>query len=175
LVNPWDESGRLVKLENHPKLRAYLNQHREDLSRRHVARKASADWYRTIDKVQLGLAEKPKLLLQDMKTTIQPVLDEGHYPHHNLYWVASDSWDLRVLGGILLSGVAQMFVEAYGVKMRGGTLRFQAQYLRKIRVPELQSLESQLQEKLAHAFTSRDTQAATEAALEAYGLQRLPD
>src|SRR5437764_1386986 len=82
------------------------------------------------------LAGRPKLLLPDMQMTIHRFLDEGGlYPHHNLYYVVSDVWDLRVLGGLLLSRVAQAFIEAYAVRMRGGTLRFQAQYLRRIRVP----------------------------------------
>ena len=67
---------------------------------------------------------------------LTPVLDTGgFYPHHNLYYVVSDKWDLEVLGGLLLSDIANLFVGAYCVKMRGGTYRFQAQYLRKIRVP----------------------------------------
>jgi hypothetical protein len=104
------------------------------------------------------------------------VLDEGQgYPHHNLYWVTSDVWDLRVLGGLLLSRVAQMFVEAYGVKMRGGTLRFQAQYLRLIRVPDPDSISADLKTQLAAAFEARDVIRATELAIAVYGLTSLPD
>ena len=111
-----------------------------------------------------------------MKATIQPVLDPGFgYPHHNLYWITSSRWDLRVLGGLLLSRVAQMFVEAYGVKMRGGTLRFQAQYLRLIRVPDPDAIEAGITARLAQAFDERDVETATAAALEAYGLDSLPD
>jgi hypothetical protein len=106
-----------------------------------------------------------------MKLTIHPVLDEGGwYPHHNLYYVVSDTWDLRVLGGLLLSRVAQAFIEAYAVKMRGGTLRFQAQYLRRIRVPQPESISPEDCAALADAFTRRDRDAATEAALRAYGI-----
>ncbi len=177
LVNPWNSDGQLVRLDNYPKLAAYLEPFRERLSGRHTAKKAPhSGWYRTIDKVHPGLAERQKLLLQDMKATIEPVLDEGgYYPHHNLYWITSDRWDLKVLGGILLSRVAQMFVEAYGVKMRGGTLRFQAQYLRKIRVPDPSMIASDIQSQLAKAFAMRDPEAATQAALAAYGLEELPD
>jgi hypothetical protein len=111
-----------------------------------------------------------------MKATIQPVLDPGFgYPHHNLYWITSAGWDLEVLGGILLSRVAQMFVEAYGVKMRGGTLRFQAQYLRLIRVPAPGSVPPALAARLKRAFQTRDVSEATAAALETYGLRHLPD
>jgi len=174
LVNPWDAQGRLVDLDAFPRMRAYLDPQGDGLRQRHIAKSAGKDWYRTIDKVQAGLAGRPKLLLQDMKATIQPVYDDGHYPHHNLYWVTSDEWDLRVLGGLLLSGVAQMFIEAYGVKMRGGTLRFQAQYLRKIRVPDPESITPDLKRELERAFESRDARVATKAALSAYGLEKLP-
>src|SRR5450759_5005296 len=97
------------------------------------------------------------------------------YPHHNLYWITSAGWELEVLGGILLSRVAQMFVEAYGVKMRGGTLRFQAQYLRLIRVPAPGSVPPALAARLKRAFQTRDVSEATAAALETYGLRHLPD
>ena len=78
-----------------------------------------------------------------MRATINPVLEPGgHYPHHNLYYIVSDKWDLEVLGGLLLSTIGQAFVEAYCVRMRGGTLRFQAQYLRQIRVPQPDSIRA---------------------------------
>ena len=176
LVNPWDDAGRLVELRAYPRLESYLSTKAERLARRHVAQKAPADWYRTIDKVYPGLRGAPKLVLADMKATIQPVLDPGFgYPHHNLYWITSTGWDLKVLGGILLSRVAQMFVEAYGVKMRGGTLRFQAQYLRLIRVPDPGSVPPALAARLKRAFQTRDVDEATAAALEAYSLTHLPD
>ncbi|MFE4651516.1 Eco57I restriction-modification methylase domain-containing protein [Streptomyces sp. NPDC056707] len=174
LVNPWEADGSLADLDRYPKLKAYFEKHRAALERRYVAKKHPERWYKTIDKVDHALTDKPKLLLPDMKRTIHPVLDEGgYYPHHNLYYVVSDTWDMRVLGGLLLSRVAQAFVEAYAVRMRGDTLRFQAQYLRLIRVP--QEICQSDKVALAHAFDERDVDAATEAALRAYGIDRIPD
>jgi hypothetical protein len=83
-------------------------------------------------------------------------------------------WDPQVLGGLLLSHVAQMFVESYAVKMRGGYLRFQAQYLRRIRVPRHDLIPSCTSRELARAFEARDVERATVAALDAYGLEELP-
>lgn len=170
LVNPWDEDG-LVDLASRPGLASYLGEHEQRLRGRHVAKKQPAKWYRTIDRVTPGLLERPKLLLPDMKAASHPVLDPGgYYPHHNLYYVVSDRWDLEVLGGLLLSNIANLFVGAYCVKMRGGTYRFQAQYLRKIRVPDPRSLSSTQSETLRNAFRRRDRDAATAAAAKAYGL-----
>jgi hypothetical protein len=176
LVNPWTADGDLVDLATYPRLASYFEKHGEALRKRYVAVKQPQRWYKTIDKVDHQLTRRPKLLFPDMKLRIHPVLDHGRlYPHHNLYFIVSDVWDMRVLGGLLLSKVAEAFVEAYAVKMRGGTLRFQAQYLRKIRVPDPAAISESDQDALAEAFDRRDVEAATEAALRVYGLAELPD
>lgn len=170
LVNPWAEDGSLVDLKKYPRMAAYLDKY-PAVKNRFVARKSPAAWYRTIDKVNPSLIDRPKLLIQDMKTSIHPVLETGgHYPHHNLYYVVSDTWDMEVLGGLLLSRVAQAFIEAYCVRMRGGTLRFQAQYLKQIRVPAPGGISEETQSLLREAFRNRDAHAATIAAGKAYGI-----
>lgn len=172
LVNPWETDGSLARLERYPKFRRYLESHRSELEQRHVAKKATKNWYRTIDKVNAQLTEKSKLLFPDMKMVTHPVFDSGGvYPHHNLYFVVSEKWDLEVLGGVLMSKVAEAFISAYCVKMRGGTLRFQAQYLRRIRVPSPDELSADDQEQLRQAFRRRDGQAATEIAIRIYGVE----
>jgi adenine-specific DNA-methyltransferase len=173
LVNPWDAQG-LVSLTAWPRFSAYLEESRELLSKRHTAK--NGRWYKTIDRVIEGLASTPKLYFPDFKAILFPVLDEGQtYPHHNLYWLTSERWDLRVLGGLLLSDVANLFMEAYSVRMRGGFLRFQAQYLRRIRVPQLESIDAETADALAAAFMARDRKTATALSLPLYGLSELPD
>jgi hypothetical protein len=176
LVNPWDgDRGALVALEDYPRLRDYLEANAAVLLKRNVASRRPQQWYRTIDRVSHWLTGRSKLVMPDIKAAIHPVLDDGeHYPHHNLYWVTSDLWNPEVLGGLLLSRVAQMFVECYAVKMRGGYLRFQAQYLRRIRVPRYDRLPRRTSRELALAFEARDVERATMAALDAYGLEELP-
>lgn len=171
LVNPWTEGGALVRLREYPQLARYFEENGLQLRKRHIAEKFPATWYRTIDKVNSALTGRAKLLIPDMRLTIHPVLDDGKtYPHHNLYYVVSDTWDMRVLGGLLLSRIAQAFVEAYAVKMRGGTLRFQAQYLRRIRVPRQSDLSERDRRELAEAFERRDVEGATRIASRLYGL-----
>jgi adenine-specific DNA-methyltransferase len=171
LVNPWADDGSLVSLDDYPQMAAYLSGH-PALKERFVAKKTPGSWHRTIDKVHAKLTDMPKLLLQDMKAHIHPVLEPGgHYPHHNLYYVVSDTWDMEVLGGLLLSKIAQAFIEAYCVRMAGGTLRFQAQYLKRIRVPRSDQIDAPTQDALRTAFRHRDTDAATQAAGIAYGIE----
>lgn len=170
LVNPWGPDGSLVDLSDFPRLEKYLRT-AAGVTNRHVARKNPTRWHRTIDRVIPKLAERRKLLIPDMRSNVEPYLDEqGLYPHHNFYWMTSDVWDLRVLGGLLLSDVAQSFVEAYCVRMRGGTLRLQAQYLRTIRLPHADTIPAAVADVLRSAFRTRDRARASEAARAAYGL-----
>jgi hypothetical protein len=172
LVNPWKD-GRLVNLDEYPRLDAYLGSHSADVRKRHVAQKSPINWYRTIDRVEPGLLASHKLVIPDLKAFIQPVLDRGNtYPHHGLYFITSDSWDLEVLGGLLLSDIAELFVATYCVKMRGGCYRFQAQYLRRIRVPELASVSKRDRDQLRRAFKTRDRKRASVIARRLYGLDR---
>ncbi len=168
LVNPWDSDG-LVSLNRFPRLDAYLERHRDQLKNRHTALKNPHGWYRTIDRVNAELTGRPKLYVHDIKDCFDPVLDKGEtYPHHNLYFIISDGWDLEVLGGLLLSSIGQLFIEAYGVRMRGGYLRFQAQYLRRVRIPALGSLAQSQSGQLVKAFRQRDRQLASSLACEIY-------
>lgn len=174
LVNPWEATG-LVDLSRWPRLRRYFASHDLAVRGRNVARRSPGREHRTIDRVIEGLATTPKLLLADMTDRIRPVLDDGkYYPHHNLYWITSDDWDLRVLGGLLLSDVAELFVSTYCVRMRGGTLRLQAQYLRRIRVPSPSDIDEADAAILRDAFDRRDAAAATAVALRLYGVEAIP-
>jgi len=176
LVNPWERDGSLVDLEKYPKLRRYFERNERILSERHVAKKNPARWHKTIDKVDHAVTVRPKLLVPDIKGYAHPVLDEGGFhPHHNLYHVTSDGWDLRVLGGILLSRVSQFFIECYAVRMHNGYLRFQAQYLRRIRVPSPGDIRPDQAEAMRRAFENRDVDAATEIAMDLYGIEAVPD
>ena len=172
LVNPWKRDGNLVDLEDYPRLKAYFENHRDDIASRHVAKKNADNWYRTIDKINWGIMGVPMLLFPDMAMNADPVYSDGsRYPCHNCYWLVSNNWDIKVLGGLLMSDIAESFIDALGVKMRGGTMRFQAQYLRLIHVPEPDSISSETASILREAFETNDRKAASKAARIAYKLE----
>ncbi len=174
LISPWEYKG-LIDLNRYPRLCAYYEEHRTRLEGRYVGKRQPEQWYRTIDRANLQLLRNPKLYVADIKDRLNPVLDTGEtYPHHNLYVVISSGWDYEVLGGLLLSDIAQFFIECYAVRMRGGYLRFQAQYLRRIRVPRPHDLTLTQAEELRLAFRQRDRVAATAIGFEIYGITALP-
>lgn len=171
VINPFLEGGSLVELRNYPRLHRYLKSRHEVIAGRHCAQKAPANWYRTIDRITPALASRPKLLIPDIKGEAHIVFEEGKlYPHHNLYYVTSDEWDLRALQAVLLSAVTRLFIATYSTKMRGGFLRFQAQYLRRIRLPCWTDVSKSLRAELTDAALKRDLQACNLAVFKLYGL-----
>jgi len=138
LLNPFDDAGdgRLVNLDEYPGLKAHFDQFQSRLKQRHCAQNRPGQWFRTIDRYWPWLLRKPKLVIPD----IQPGGIIGYepgscYPHHNVYWIVSDSWDLGSLQRILQSDFVTDQLRAFSVAMRGGSLRYQVQNLRKVRIP----------------------------------------
>ena len=154
VVNPWRDEGGLVDLDQYPKLAAHLERFREQLSGRHTAKgNVARNWYKTIDRITPSLKYEPKLLIPDIKGNGDAIAyDPGTlYPHHNLYFITSNVWDLHALQALLRSGIAHLFVAAYSVKIGGGYLRFQAQNLKRIRVPFWDSISAEDQADMALA------------------------
>lgn len=158
VINPFlGTTANLVDLKKYPKARAYFERFRARIEGRNVARRDPRRWYRTIDRIYPDLRTVPKLLIPDIKAENLIVLEPGNlYPHHNLYYVATESWDLRALRTILRSSVGKFFVWMYGVRMRGDFLRFQAQYLRRICIPRLLFVPRRAMDSLIAADTSND-------------------
>lgn len=173
VINPFADDGGLVDLRDYPKLASYLEERKSVVAKRHCAQKAPSNWYRTIDRIWPELTSKPKLLIPDIKGEAHIVFEPGElYPHHNLYYIVSDTWDLRALQAVLLSSIAKLFVATYSTKMRGGYLRFQAQYLRRIRIPFWQDVSENLRRELIHAATNRDLDACNRAVSKLYKLNQ---
>jgi hypothetical protein len=168
LINPFNDDGSLVNLKDYPKLSAHLSIHDDAIRRRNCAQRNPANWYRTIDRITPGLTKTPKLLIPDIKGDANVVFDAGHYyPHHNLYYITSTEWDLPVLKKILESGIALLFVSLYSTQMRGGFLRFQAQYIRRIRLPKWNSVPERIKNILS---TESSPEICTAAVCDLYRL-----
>jgi len=172
IVNPFLDDGRLVALADYPKLERYLQKHRDVVLARHCAQKNPRNWYRTIDRITPSLAARPKLLVPDIKGESHIVYEEGEfYPHHNLYYMISDEWDLRCLQAVLMSSLTRAFIAMYSTRMRGGFLRFQAQYLRRLRVPCWSAVSDGMKAELLEAAASRNIDACNDAVCSLYDLK----
>lgn len=171
VINPFSDNGSLVPLDKYPRLARYLEDHRKTIVKRNCAKRNPANWYRTIDRIYPELARKPKLLIPDIKGEAHVVYEEGrYYPHHNLYCVTSDEWDLHALQAVLRSRITKLFISTYSTQMRGGFLRFQAQYLRRIRIPNWKDVPQTIRKELVEAAMSGNAEACDFAAFRLYRL-----
>ena len=171
IINPFADDGALVYLNDYPRLKRYLEDRKDIIAKRHIAKKAPSNWYRTIDRIYPTLTETPKLLIPDIKGKPNFVLEDGHlYPHHNLYYILSHEWDLRAMRAVMMSGIAHLFVSIYSTKIRGGYLRYQAQYLRRIRLPKWSSIPAPIKTGLIEAAESDDKAACNDMTFRLYGL-----
>jgi len=172
VINPFlRKKPGLIELAKYPRAQRYFSEHRARLEARHVAKRDPGAWYRTIDRIHTHLIETPKLLIPDIKATNKVAFDDGRfYPHHNLYYVASDLWDLLALQTILRSSVARFFVSMYGIKMHSNFFRFQAQYLRRICIPMRIAVSQQEIDQLILAGETADSAKIDEAVARLYGL-----
>lgn len=171
LLNPFAsaDDGSLVELSEYPGFARYVEENAQALKARHVARTRPQNWFRTIDRVWPTLQRQPKLLIPDIQARATIGFDPGElYPHHNLYWITSRGWDLRALQALLRSGLVYRQVKAHSVQMRGGSVRWQAQTLRRVRVPDSRWLRPSLLAELARVSGSDDQAALDALAAEAF-------
>ena len=171
VINPFSHDGKLIDLEMYPKLSQYFYKNKEQLCKRHCAKKNLNGWYRTIDRIWTSLIKQKKILIPDIKGHAHIVIDEGnYYPHHNLYYMTSQTWDLNALKAILLSNITTLFISEYSTKMQGGCLRFQAQHLRKLRLPLWTDINENTKKQLIIAGKKADIEACNILASKIYSL-----
>jgi len=172
VLNPYEKDGTQKDLDKFPKLKKYLLSNRAVILNRNCAKKNSGFWYKTIDRITPDLINIPKILIPDIKCDSSAIIvDEGNfYPHHNLYYITSDSWDLNALAYLLRNGLAALFVKAYSNTMRGGYHRFQAQYLKLIRLPLWNDLQSETKELLILASKNPEKFEASQVIKKCLGI-----
>jgi len=171
VVNPFNDDGSLVNLASYPRLKSYFEARRDVIAARNCAKRNPHAWYRTIDRIYPALIKEKKLLIPDIKGEANVVYESGrYYPHHNLYYITSSEWDLLALQAVLRSGIARLFVGVYSTQMRGGYLRYQAQYLRRIRLPRWNEVSKGIREKLKEVARRGDSEECNRVTFDLYGL-----
>lgn len=158
LLNPYKPNGELISLEDYPQAAAYLISHREALQKRHIAKKNPAKWYKTIDRIVPSLKDTPKVLLPDVSGNQLIFVDDGRfYPQHNLYYITGGSLrQLQLLSAMLMSDYVKTQLLSITNCMNGGYPRWQSQYLRKLVMPDVNTIEDSLAERLLGAYQAFD-------------------
>lgn len=170
IINTYDNNG-VVSLDRYPLLAKYLEQHKDILAARHVATNDESRWYKTIDRVYEERCQQEKLLIPDISSEPIVVYDRGDFhPNNSIYYICSNSWNLQALKVILLSSITRIFISTYSTKVANGFLRFQAQHLRRIRLPKWENLDEELKRAMVESGTLNNTEQYDALACRAYRL-----
>lgn len=158
LLNPYDANGRLIRLDDYPKAKAYMEHHRERLVGRHKAKKNPTNWYGTIDKISASLTGQAKILLPDISGNSFVFVDEGkYYPQHNIYYITGGTQQkLQILAALLMSDFMRDQLNKMTNKMNGGYARWQSQYLRKLRIPTISEIPEELIRNILICYKNRN-------------------
>ena len=100
------------------------------------------------------MLKEPKLLIPDISTKNVIYYDKGdYYPHHNFYYITGNTEeDLLVLRAILSSDFVKKQIAEKGLLMNGGALRWQAQTLRKVYIPNIALMNDEQRKEILHAY-----------------------
>jgi len=177
LLNPYSSNGELINLSKYPLAAKYLGSHQDRLAKRHVAQKNSSRWYRTIDRIFPHLKSEAKILLPDMSGNRFIFVDEGnYYPLHNLYYITGHSVrELKILSVILMSDNIRQQIGNITNNMNGGFPRWQSQYLRKLKVPNIGQLKKVLCDQLVNCYDIRDYDTINMLVGQLYDQQNMSD
>lgn len=159
IINPFDsKTNNLIDLSKYPILEKYLFENKDKLMKRHIAKKNTKNWYRTIDRINVDIINKPKLLIPDISTKNIIYFDEGYfYPHHNFYYIlGGDLNSLLTLRAFLSTEFVENQIKEKCTLMNGDTLRRQAQTLRKIKIPNIQLISNENKNKIINYYKNRN-------------------
>lgn len=158
LINPYTASGKLIDLNDFPKAKKFLEFYRERLSARHKAKKNPGRWYATLDPISQTLQRQAKILLPDMSGNTFIFVDEGkYYPQHNLYYITGGTLqELQLIAAMLMSDYVRKQLASISNHMNGGYVRWQSQYLRLLRIPNIKDIPNELKEAVLRSYQTND-------------------
>jgi adenine-specific DNA-methyltransferase len=143
IVNVFDEHGKLVKLSEFPRLRAYLQKHKKTLQARAKASK-SKYWWRSIDVLHPDWYRSSKLLVVDISATPVIGLDrKGCCAGSGVYQIKSSGWPLEELLTLLSAGVLGLFISGLAPGADNGFHRFQKRHICNVRIPRWGDVDQQ--------------------------------
>ncbi|MDE6190828.1 MAG: SAM-dependent methyltransferase [Muribaculum sp.] len=174
ILNPYDSTGKIIDLNKYPKAKQYLESHKQILERRHIVKNNGRVWYSLIDKIKPQLLKQPKILLPDLSGNNVVFIDYGSfYPAHNIYYITGNNLcELESLAAILMSKFVRSQIESISNKMNGGLPRWQSQSIKKIRIPLIASIPSELGSKLIAAYHNRDVKEIDRIVTDIIAVQR---
>ena len=173
VLNPYDSNGDIIDLSKFPKAKKYLESFKPVLEKRHIVKNGRV-WYSLIDKIKPQIVQLPKILLPDISGNNIIFIDYGlYYPAHNIYYIIGESVNqLELLAAILMSKFVKKQIEGISNKMNGGFPRWQSQSIKRIRIPRIATIPSNLSYKLICAYRNRNIEDIDSIVIDIIKIQK---
>lgn len=173
--SPWENRYVIytrndTNIDDYPNIKAYLEEHRDDLEDRWCVNEGGDPWY-AIDKTKSPeMFERKKIVTPDIVLYNNFWLDESEkfYCLNTCYYVLSngDASEWYLLG-VLNSNAVQFFYRRIAPTYKDEFLRYISEYLKDIPIPEpshrdsetvaaVESLASDLQDRVADYHKAKD-------------------
>ena len=141
ILLPFDFSSgepHLVRLDDYPRARRYLERHRQVLQKRHCVRVWGKTWFDLHDQPATDITHAPKIVVPDLAEHCRFAVDHGTYfPLHSAYYIAlKDAKQIDYVAAVLNSKVAEFTVRLLAPIAKDGFSRFRRQYLATMPIPE---------------------------------------
>ncbi len=160
----------LVDLDDFPKTRAYLEQHREELKTRHCVRKWKKAWYDIHDPWTLDITGVTKVLVPDVARGNRFALDDGTFcPLHSAYYVIPRDVEPEFLTALLNSTPIEFLVRLLAPVVKDGFSRYRRQFLITLPIPEASSTA---RAEILAASEVKDVEKTDELCNRLFGLSR---
>jgi methylase of polypeptide subunit release factors len=157
---------RVVDLDNYPRARAYLEQHRERLESRKYVIDAGRKWFEIWVPQQPGDWRRPNVVYPDISEEPRFFLNTTHaIVNGDCYWITLNdgvpSDYLLLLLAVANSHLAISYYDTvFHNKLYAGRRRFMTQYVKQFPLPRLEAAESQEMISIVRHLTSAETSLA---------------
>lgn len=169
IINVFDRFGKPVTLAKYPRLRRYLNRHKDALKARAKSKKAKI-WWRSIDALQPEWYQAPKLLVVDISAVPVIGIDRmGCCAGGGVYQIRSKEWPLQDLLVFLSAGVLGLFVAGMASGAKNSFHRFQKEHIAKVPLPRWRKLDKRWRDRFKAACRREDRDAVIGMVAELYG------
>jgi adenine-specific DNA-methyltransferase len=134
ILTMHDREGRLIALQNFPRLSEHLEDYKSELEERIIVY-GGAPWYRPIDRVRLADWSSPKILLPEIAKIPRVAIDEtGFIPSHGVYAIFAKEGDIGEVFKRLSDGGLHRALKRVAPRIKGGYFRCYRKILETIRV-----------------------------------------
>ena len=145
VLYPYDfnkENRTLIDISEYPKTKAYLEKHKDVLSKRNYLMKSGRMWYEVWVPQQPNLWKYPKIVFRDISEEPEFWMDlSGSIVNGDCYWLTADNTANTKLLWLALAVGNSSFIEWYydtcfNNKLYSGRRRFMTQYVEKFPIPD---------------------------------------